>query len=453
MNKQKTWDKTLWQSFKRIQQPVWPDPMKLNRNLQTLQKLPPLVFAGEIRKLKNELKKVHRREAFILQGGDCAETFDQCDAVTIRENLKVMLQMAFILTFAGSQHVVKIGRVAGQYAKPRSSDYEELNGEKFLSYRGDMVNSEKPDHSLREPDSNRLVEAYFRSAATLNLLRGFTKGGFAALENVHKWNKEFVHSLESKKYEKLAAELEKAIAFMRAIALDSSSLQQLNEVDYYTSHEALILEYEQALTRQDSLTNQWYDCSAHMLWIGERTRRFEGSHIHFLAGVENPIGIKIGPKSDLDELLRILDTLNPQHEEGKIVLVTRFGHEKVEENLTPVIKTIQASDHPVLWCSDPMHGNTFKLGNYKTRDYNHILAEILQVKSVLESSGLYFGGIHIEFTGLDVTECIDGIRQKDAKSLDRNYATTCDPRLNAYQSVDLAFQLSDSFRKKPLTAG
>jgi len=302
---------------------------------------------------------------------------------------------------------------------------------------------------MREPNSDRLLEAYYRSAATLNILRGFTKGGFAALENVHKWNKEFVTKTpQGQQYEKLAQELDKTIQFMKSVGIDSSQLNQLKEVDYYTSHEALILEYEQALTRKDSLTDDWYDCSAHMLWIGDRTRQLDGAHIQFFKGVENPIGIKIGPNHNPEEILQIIRTLNPGNEVGKIVLISRFGVNKAEKMLPPLVKSIKQNGLQVIFCSDPMHGNTFQLGAYKTRDCRSIIQEILQVKQVLEAESLPFGGIHIEFTGLNVTECIDGFSHKDEKSLDHNYATTCDPRLNATQSLELAFQLAEAFHQQ-----
>jgi len=441
MNQGKKWHKESWVAHPTAQQVEWPDAKAYQDTLDHLGKLPPLVFAGEIRTLKSEIAKAQRGEAFLLQGGDCAEEFSRCRAPDIRDTLKVILQMAVILSYAGEKPVIKVGRIAGQYAKPRSSPFEMVDGVELPSYRGDIVNGSESFAAARKPDAGRLTEAYFHAATTLNILRGFTKGGFAALDKVHAWNNEFVsQSKEGKSYEKLAQEIEKALNFIKVIGLDSN--KSLNEVDFYTSHEALLLGYEAALTRKDSMTGEWYDCSAHMLWIGDRTRQWDGGHIEFLRGVGNPIGMKLGPKHDMDEVKRIIERLNPTNEPGRMTLITRFGADKVKDHLPKVIRELKSEGFNILWSCDPMHGNTFVSGKYKTRNFEDILSEIGSFFMAHRDEGTIPGGIHFELTGSAVTECIGGADKISEEQLAQNYATSCDPRLNGQQSLDIAFMIA-----------
>lgn len=444
MNKEQSWSKSSWQAFEAAQQVDWPDQAQYASVLGDLERLPPLVFAGEARKLKEELAKAQRGEAFLLQGGDCAEEFARCTAPAIRETLKVILQMSVILTYAGEKPVIKVGRIAGQYAKPRSSATEMVGGKELLSFRGDIVNGPEFTEAARRPDAERLRQAYFYAAATLNILRGFTKGGFAALDRVHSWNNEFVsNSKEGQGYEKLAGEIDKALKFIGTIGLDMGKERTLNQVDFFTSHEALLLGYEEAMTRCDSLTGDWYDCSAHMLWIGDRTRQLDGAHIEFLRGVHNPIGMKLGPKHDLDEVKRIIERLNPTNEPGRMTLITRFGADHVDKHLPGVLRELKKEGFNILWSCDPMHGNTFKSGKYKTRNFEAILKEISQFFQIHRAEGTIPGGIHFELTGEAVTECLGGgSDQLEEHHLEDNYLTSCDPRLNGRQSLDLAFMIA-----------
>ena len=444
----RNWTKTSWQSHEAAQQPQWPDSAALDQALKQIESYPPLVFAGEARTLMASLGQVANGNAFLLQAGDCAESFEEFTAVNIREKLRVILQMAVVLTYSMGVPVVKVGRIAGQFAKPRSSNTETVGGRELLSFRGHMVNDPAPHDEARIPDPQRLVQAYHQSASTLNLLRAFTKGGFADLNRVHAWNQEFVAtSAEGQRYEQMAAEIERALAFMRACGVDTESHSALHEVDVYTSHEALILGYEEALTRQDSLTGQWYDCSAHMLWIGERTRQLDGAHVEFLRGVGNPIGVKIGASTTADYVLSLCEALNPNRVPGRLTLITRMGADKIEASLRPLLRAVREAGHPVVWICDPMHANTFTADNgRKTRHFDEILREIVGFVAAHRLENTWPGGIHIELTGENVTECLGGVEAVSQGDLDTRYETVCDPRLNARQSIDLAFRVADMIR-------
>ena len=438
------WSKDSWRPLPALQQVDWPDKVKYQEVLKEIESLPPLVFAGEIRNLKSQLALAAEGKAFLLQGGDCAEEFASCSAPTIRETLKVILQMAVVMSFAGEKPVIKVGRIAGQYAKPRSSPTETVNGVELPSYRGDIVN--RPDFTAesRMNNADNLLGAYWRSASTLNILRAFTNGGYAALDKVHKWNKDFVRSsTEGKKYEALANDIDKALRFMDVIGFNNET-RQIKEVDFYTSHEALLLGYEEALTRQDSLTGDWYDCSAHMLWIGDRTRQLDHGHIEFLRGVGNPIGMKVGPNHNIDELKRIIETVNPENEAGKLTLITRFGSDNVEKHLPGILREIKKEGMKVVWSCDPMHGNTYLSDSkYKTRNFENILGEIRHFFAIHKSEGTHPGGVHFELTGQDVTECVGGAQKIGDDQLQDRYKTSCDPRLNAQQSLELSFLISE----------
>ncbi|MBM3816910.1 MAG: 3-deoxy-7-phosphoheptulonate synthase class II [Actinobacteria bacterium] len=444
----KNWTKTTWQAFPAAQQPEWPDAGALDRALKQIESYPPLVFAGEARTLLASLGQVATGNAFLLQAGDCAESFEEFTAVNIREKLRVILQMAVVLTYSTGVPVVKVGRIAGQFAKPRSAAMEKVGSRELPSFRGHMVNDPAAHEEARTPDPQRLVQAYHQSASTLNLLRAFTKGGFADLSRVHAWNQEFVStSAEGQRYEQMAAEIERALAFMHACGVDTESHSALHEVDVYTSHEALILGYEEALTRQDSLTGQWYDCSAHMLWVGERTRQLDGAHIEFLRGVGNPIGVKIGPTTTADYVLSLCEVLNPKRVPGRLTLISRMGADNVEEALRPLLRAVREAGHPVVWACDPMHANTFTADNgRKTRHFDAILREIVGFVAAHRAENTWPGGIHIELTGENVTECLGGVEAVSQDDLDVRYETVCDPRLNARQSIDLAFQVADLVR-------
>ncbi|MBE0599561.1 MAG: 3-deoxy-7-phosphoheptulonate synthase class II [Desulfuromonadales bacterium] len=438
------WDKSSWQKFPALQQPRWPDAESYQQAVGSLAELPPLVFAGEIRTLKEQLAEAVEGRAFVQHVGDCAEDFSRCTGAHIRELLKVVLQMSVILAYGGEKRVIKIGRIAGQYAKPRSSDSELVDGREIPSYRGDMINSPEPTLAARTPDARRLLEGYFRAAATLNLARAFTRGGYAALDRVEAWHRQSLATLPAgQKYEQLAKQIRKTIKFMTAIGLATDS-PLLNQVTMYTSHEALLLGYEEALTRQDSITSDWYDCSAHMLWIGDRTRQLDGAHIEFLRGVRNPLGLKVGPKHDLDDILRIIDRLNPENEPGRLTLITRFGAEKVNQFLPSLARAMRREGRKVVWSCDPMHGNTYQSEfGHKTRNFDDILTEIRNFFAIHRAEGTVPGGVHLELTGENVTECTGGSRQLLDQHLQQNYQTNCDPRLNAEQSVELAFELAE----------
>ena len=447
MSDLKQWSKSSWQQYEALQQPNWPDKEKYEAVVSDLATLPPLVFAGEIRDLKTLLGKASAGEAFLLQGGDCSEEFSRCTAPNIRETLKVLLQMAVILTYAGDKPVVKVGRIAGQYAKPRSSDTENVDGVEMPSYRGDMANSAEPLMEARIPDPERLMKGYNMSAATLNLLRAFTRGGFGSLHRVQAWNQEFVkRSPMGRSYERLAKQISHALKFMETIGI-ATDIPQMKQAQFFTSHEALFLGYEEALTREDSVDGGWYDCSGHMLWIGDRTRQLDGAHIEFLRGVNNPLGMKVGPNHNIDEILSILDRLNPENESGRMTLITRFGAQQIEKHLPPLLRAIKSAGKEVLWSCDPMHANTFNSeSGHKTRDFENILCELRCFFELHWSEGTVPGGVHFELTGDDVTECIGGARKVSDAQLGQRYLTTCDPRLNAEQSLEMAFQIAEMIR-------
>jgi 3-deoxy-7-phosphoheptulonate synthase len=443
-----TWNPTSWQDKTAAQQPDWPDAGALDRALKQLANLPPLVFAGEARNLMADLAEVQAGNAFLLQAGDCAESFHEFSADAIRDKLKVILQMAVVLTYGSGVPTVKLGRIAGQFAKPRSANTEQIGDVELPSFRGHMVNDDAFTADARVPDPERLVVAYHQAASTLNLLRAFTKGGFADLSQVHVWNQQFVAtSAEGRRYEAIAAEIDRAMRFMRACGIDLEKEAHLHQVDFYTSHDAVLLGYEEALTRRDSLTNDWYDCSAHLVWIGERTRQLDGAHVEFMAGIKNPIGVKLGPTTTPEEALALCERLNPESNPGRLTLVTRMGAGAVADLLPPLVSAVEAAGHPVTWVCDPMHGNTFTSpSGHKTRRFDDVLAEISAFFSVHRSLGTWPGGVHLELTGDDVTECLGGAEEVMEDQLDTRYETTCDPRLNARQSLDLAFRVAEFLR-------
>lgn len=413
--------------------------------------MPPLVFAGEARNLTGSLAEVCEGRAFLLQAGDCAESFDSFSADIIRDKLKVILQMAVVLTYSTGVPVIKVGRIAGQFAKPRSSPTELVGDRELPSFRGHIVNDIAPDELARIPDPQRLLQAYHQSASTLNLLRAFTKGGFADLSRVHQWNQEFVLSSPiGARYERVADDIDRALRFMSACGVETASQPDLHEVDFFTSHEALILHYEEALTRQDSLTGDWYDCSGHMLWIGERTRQLDGAHVEFLRGVGNPLGCKLGPTATPDEVVALCEALNPDRVPGRLTLISRMGSSKVESALPALLAAVRDSGHPVVWACDPMHGNTFtsETGR-KTRHFDDVVAELAGFFAAHSAEGTWPGGVHIELTGDDVTECLGGGDDLDHGDLDNRYETVCDPRLNGRQSIDLAFRVAELFDNRP----
>jgi 3-deoxy-7-phosphoheptulonate synthase len=415
----------------------------------SLEALPPLVFAGEVRNLREQLAKVGSGEAFLLQGGDCAESFSEFSANLIRDTFKVMLQMAVVLTFGSKKPVVKIGRIAGQFAKPRSADYETINDQKLPSYRGDIINDIAPDFKSREPDPKRMLQAYTQSAASVNLLRAFSQGGFADIRQVHSWTLENTRTgSRYTQFSELAERISEALDFMEAAGVSPNNTQTLRKVDFYTSHEALLLEYEEALCRIDSLTGNPIAGSGHMLWIGDRTRDPDGAHVDFCSGVENPIGLKCGPSLSKGDLVRLVRKLNPKNEMGRLTLITRFGHNKVLDYLPGLIKIVQSEGLNVVWCCDPMHGNTVKsTSGFKTRPFDHVLAEVQNSFTAHRSEGTYLGGVHFEMTGKDVTECTGGLQLIDDEDLSLRYHTACDPRLNASQSLELAFLVAEQLEK------
>lgn len=442
------WTPDSWRSRRALQQPDWPDEAELDAVLKTLSAVPPLVFAGEARALTSELGRVCEGNAFLLQAGDCAESFDSFSADSIRERLRVILQMAVVLTYSAGVPAVKVGRIAGQFAKPRSAPTESIGDIELPSFRGHMVNDIGFAADARVPDPNRLLQAYNQSASTLNLLRAFTKGGFADLTRVHQWNQEFVASSpQGRRYERLADEIDRAMRFMKACDIDPSTVPGLHEVDFFTSHEALVLGYEEALTRKDSLTGDWYDCSAHMVWIGERTRGLEDAHVEFFRGIANPLGCKIGPTATSDEVLGLCEVLNPQRVPGRLTLIARMGADSVQEVLPSLLRAARDAGHPVVWTCDPMHGNTFTApSGRKTRHFDAILAEIAGFFAAHRAEGTWPGGVHVELTGDDVTECLGGAQDLLDDDLGLRYETMCDPRLNGRQSVDLAFRVAELLR-------
>jgi 3-deoxy-7-phosphoheptulonate synthase len=446
----KSWSIESWRNLPIKQVPTYPDAQALKAVEQELGSYPPLVFAGEARALKEKLGEVAEGKAFLLQGGDCAESFKEFHPNNIRDTFKVMLQMAVVLTYGAACPVVKVGRMAGQFAKPRSADTETIDGVELPSYRGDVVNGIEFTEDARIPDPQRQIRAYNQSAATLNLLRAFAQGGFADLTKIHRWNLSFVDgSPAGERYSKLTTQIDEAVAFMEACGITAESAPQLRETDFYTSHEALLLGYEQALTRQDSLTGEWYDCSAHMLWIGDRTRQADHAHVEFLRGVKNPIGMKCGPSMDEDDLIRLIDILNPQNEAGRLTLIARMGADKVFDNLPRLVKRVKDEGRKVVWSCDPMHGNTIKASTgYKTRPFDAILSEVKNFFDVHKAEGTHAGGVHFEMTGTDVTECIGGAREVTEDALSDRYHTHCDPRLNGGQALELAFLMAEMIKKE-----
>ena len=443
------WDKKDWRKKPRVQMPTYDNLDELASVESSLEVLPPLVFAGEVRNLKEQLAKVGVGEALLLQGGDCAESFSEFSANLIRDTFKVMLQMAVVLTFGSKKPVVKIGRMAGQFAKPRSADYETVNDQKLPSYRGDIINDIAPDLKSREPDPKRMLQAYTQSAASVNLLRAFSQGGFADIRQVHSWTLENTRTgSRYTQFSELAERISEALDFMEAAGVSPNNTQTLRKVDFYTSHEALLLEYEEALCRIDSLTGNPIAGSGHMLWIGDRTRDPDGAHVDFCSGVENPIGLKCGPSLSKDDLVRLVKKLNPKNEMGRLTLITRFGHDKVLDYLPKLIKIVQSEGLNVVWCCDPMHGNTVKSSSgFKTRPFDHVLAEVQNSFTAHRSEGTYLGGVHFEMTGKDVTECTGGLQLIDDEDLSLRYHTACDPRLNASQSLELAFLVAEQLEK------
>ena len=444
------WQPDSWRAKPILQQPEYEDKAELDRVEQTLSSYPPLVFAAEARELRRQLGQVCEGKGFLLQGGDCAESFSEFNAPKIRDTFKVLLQMAIVLTFAGRCPVTKVARMAGQYAKPRSSDFETINGVKLPSYRGDIINSFEFTEAARRPDPQRLVEAYHRSSATLNLLRAFAQGGLADLHEVNRWNMAFLENNPQKdKYLDLSRRIQDTLEFMDVIGINATNTPSLHETSLFTSHEALLLNYEQALTRIDTLTGKPYDCSAHMVWIGERTRQLDHAHIEFFRGINNPIGVKVGPTMEEDELIRLIDALNPNNDPGRLTLITRMGADKLEANLPRLLRRVKAEGRNVVWSSDPMHGNTFSASSgYKTRNFDAILSEIKQFFAAHEAEGTYAGGIHLEMTGQHVTECTGGAYQISDEDLKEAYKTQCDPRLNADQVLEMAFLVADHLRSK-----
>lgn len=443
-----SWTPSSWRDFPIKQQPTYQDQEALKEVERQLKSFPPLIFAGEARTLKKQLAKVGRGEAFLLQGGDCAESFSDFKSKTIKNLFKLMLQMNMVLMYSAGKPVIKIGRIAGQFAKPRSSDFEEINGVKLPSYRGDIINEIAFTEVARVPNPHNMIRAYNQSAATLNLIRAFARGGMADLNQVHQWNLDFIQdNTLGQKYEELSKKIDSAMKFMAACGLTSDLTPQLNQTTLFTSHEALLLNYEEALTRKDE-TGQWYDCSAHMLWIGDRTRDLTDAHIEFFRGINNPIGCKVGPTMQPDELIQLIDALNPDNEEGRLNLIVRMGADKIREYFPPLLKQVRDAGKNVVWSCDPMHGNVEKSSTgYKTRDFTNILSEVSQFFEIHHEMGTVAGGIHLEMTGNDVTECTGSTSSPISDTdLGDRYHTQCDPRLNASQALELAFMLGDTLK-------
>ncbi|KMO15195.1 phospho-2-dehydro-3-deoxyheptonate aldolase [Methylobacterium indicum] len=443
------WTPTSWRRLPIQQVPDYPDSAALSAVERQLASFPPLVFAGEARKLKQNLAKVAAGEAFLLQGGDCAESFDEHSADNIRDFFRVFLQMALVLTFAGGSPVVKVGRIAGQFAKPRSSPVETVDGVALPSYRGDIVNGIGFTEAERVPNPNRQTEAYRQSAATLNLLRAFATGGYANLENAHRWMLGFVKdSPQSSAYADLAQRMTETLDFMRAIGINPETHQEVRQTDFFTSHEALLLGYEEALTRVDSTSGDWYATSGHMLWIGDRTRQADHAHIEFARGIKNPIGLKCGPSLKADDLIRLVDVLNPTNEAGRLTLICRFGADKVGDHLPALVRAVEREGRKVVWSCDPMHGNTVTASGYKTRPFERVMKEIQGFFDIHQAEGTHAGGIHLEMTGKNVTECTGGARALTADDLRDRYHTYCDPRLNAEQALEVAFLTADLVKRE-----
>ena len=444
----KNWKPNSWRAKTAKHLPVYDNVGKLNEVLKEISKFPPLVFAGETRTLKHMLGEVSEGKAFLFQGGDCAESFEEFHPDNIRDLFKVILQVSLILTVSSHLPIVKIGRVAGQFSKPRSSSTEVVNGKELPSYLGDNINGMKFDEQSRRPDPARLLKSYSQSASTLNLLRAFSQGGFADLSKVHLWNMDFVNKSADKKFKEIQNKVMEALNFMNACGITIEQNRRLRTVNFYTSHEALHLPYEEAMTRVDSTTGEHHDTSAHFLWIGDRTRQIDGAHVEFCRGIKNPIGIKCGPSLDPKELIKLIEVLNPEDEAGRITLIARFGHDKVEKFLPKLIQAVKKSNKKVIWSCDPMHGNTIKsTTGFKTRPFKDIIAEVKSFFDVHQGEGTYAGGLHIEMTGKNVTECIGGAQNITDKDLSSRYHTHCDPRLNANQAIELAFLISEEIKK------
>ncbi len=444
-----SWTPSSWRKQKITQSPEYKDLATLVQVEKQLAQYPPLVFANEVRRLKTHLSQAQQGVAFLLQGGDCAESFAEFNTEKIQDTFRILLQMAIVLTFGSACPVIKVGRMAGQFAKPRSSNVEKRGDVELPSYRGDIINAPAFDAKAREPDPQRILAAYGQASSTLNFLRAMSQGGYADLHKVQEWNLGFIESTpQSQRYAEMANELTEVLRFMSACGLNAETTPQLREAEFFVSHEALLLPYEEALTRYDNSNDEWVNCSAHMLWIGDRTRQFDGAHVEFIRGISNPIGIKCGPSMKGDELLDLLDKLNPHHESGKVTLISRMGAENVEKYLPPLIRAVKQTAHPVLWSCDPMHGNTFSSTNgFKTRSFDKILAEVIAFFAIHCAEGTYAGGIHLEMTGKNVTECVGGTYDVTEETLAHCYETACDPRLNASQSLELAFLLADRLKK------
>ncbi len=443
-----SWSPSSWRSKPAKQIPAYDDPQALSSVEERLSQMPPLVFAGEARALKQHLAKVAEGKAFLLQGGDCAESFAEFSANKIRDTFRVLLQMAVTMTYGGSLPVIKVGRIAGQFAKPRSSDMETRDGAELPSYRGDNINGLDFTPESRRPDPERLIRAYHQASSTLNLLRAFAHGGYADLQRVQAWNLEFVQgSPFGERYQDMASRVDDALRFMEACGITGDKIAALRTVDFYTSHEALMLNYEEALTRQDSLTGLWYDTSAHFLWVGARTHQEDHAQIEYVRGIDNPLGMKVSPAVQPDELMRLIDKLNPENEAGRLTLIARMGHEQVEEKLAPLVRKVKEEGRSIVWSCDPMHGNTVKAETgYKTRRFDEIMAEVRGFFAVHKAEGTHPGGVHFEMTGQNVTECVGGAEQITDEDLSSRYHTHCDPRLNANQALELAFLVADELK-------
>jgi 3-deoxy-7-phosphoheptulonate synthase len=454
-----TWSPSSWRGFEALQQPDWPDAARVEEVRRRLHTQPPLVFAGEARQVRAALGQVAAGKAFLLQAGDCAESFHDFDrltesgaaysAVAVRERLKILLQMAAVLTYGAALPVLKIGRIAGQFVKPRTNGMELTPAGEIPVFRGHMIHDDEATAAARVPEPERMLEGYYHAATTLNLVRAFTKGGFADLTQVHAWNQDFVAtSPQGQRYETLASEIERALSFMAACGIDLAATPQLHQVDVWTSHEGLLLDYEEGLTRKDSFTGDWYDCSAHMLWIGDRTRAPDGAHVEFFAGVHNPIGVKLGPGATPDELVELCERLNPDRSPGRLTVIARLGAGRVGELLPPFLRAARMAGQPVVWTCDPMHGNGFTTAaGRKTRHFDAIMSEIEGFFAACRAEGAWPGGVHLEYTGDDVTECLGGSEELAEEHLDARYETLCDPRLNGRQSLDLAFRLAELMRR------
>jgi len=446
----KKWMPDSWHGLPIQQQPEYPDAALLEATHAKLRKNPPLVFAGEARNLRAHLAEVGEGRAFLLQGGDCAESFAEHSADNIRDTFRVLMQMAVVMTYAGSSPVVKVGRMAGQFAKPRSGPTETIGDVELPSYRGDMVNGMDFTAAERKPDPDRLLQAYSQAAATLNLLRAFAQGGYADLHRVHGWNMGFVAgTAQGERYQELADRISDSLDFMAACGITPDAVPEMRQTEFFTSHEALLLNYEESMTRIDSTSGDWYDTSAHMLWIGDRTRQLDGAHVEYMRGISNPIGLKTGPTTEPDDLIRLCDTLNPKNEAGRLTLIARMGADTVQEKLPHLVRAVEREGRKVVWSCDPMHGNTIKSGTgYKTRPFDQILSEVRRFFDVHEAEGTWAGGVHFEMTGQDVTECIGGAQEITEHSLADRYHTHCDPRLNASQSLELAFLIAETLGRR-----